>query len=30
MALKCTPYETISLDDYNESEKLLAQIMHDK
>jgi len=26
MALKCTPYETISLDDFNESEELLAKI----
>lgn len=30
MALKCTPYKTISLDDYNESKKLLAKIMHDR
>lgn len=30
MALKCTPYETISLDDYNESEELLAKVMSDK
>jgi TPR repeat protein len=26
MALKCTPYETITLDDYEEAEKLLATI----